>query len=672
MQHATNPAPPRIVGPRTHVVLVIALIVVNAGLAAFSLLRDSATFDEPLHLTCGYSVLATGDYRLSAEHPPLARVWAALPLLATDHVWPARAAEPWVAADVVGLGRQWLFELNDNGQALVVLARLMMLPLLSATLLVTYALGRQIGGPDAGLLALVLAAFSPSLLAHGRLITTDVPVALAINLTLLAFAWLLQRLSWPRLLVAASVLALTTVTKFSWPLVVPGLLAMAAVVIVRRRPLDATPLQKNKGVVPDTGLRNVTSRGERAGLLSIATLFVALVVWAGIWTAYGWRTTVVAPLPADVRTPAAQADLEQTASLIGRQWAIALHEPDGTRRAGMLPWLLVTAARHNLLPDAYLFGLARAMHFSAARTAYFMGEHGSGGWVWYFPTALLIKTPVATLLLVLGGLAVLVVRRGATRNTVLLAGVVVFVLFYGGFLATSNVNLGQRHLLPVYPGLFAVAGLSTAWLSRRAGRWAIGLLLLWLVGVNAFIAPQYLAYFNELVGGPRRGHRYLADSNIDWGQDLLRLQKYAAAHPNESIKLAYFGSAVPTAYVPCTALPSYVPFEPRAELTAGTYVVSLTQLLGVYDREVRDEFWAEWEPYYAEFIKLIAEREPGENLSPEMFAARQEAMQQYEELRHKRLLNRLQDREPDDRAGYSLLVYRLSAREVANMVEVEE
>jgi hypothetical protein len=236
---------------------------------------------------------------------------------------------------------------------------------------------------------------------------------------------------------------------------------------------------------------------------------------------------------------------------------------------------------------------------------------------------------------------------------------------------SSGFNIGHRHLVPVYPLLFVLGGASAAWLARRAGRWLVAVALVWLIGANLWIHPHYLSYFNELIGGPRRGHLYLADSNIDWGQDLKRLAHYARAHPDESIKLAYFGSALPASYgFASETLPSYMPFphEPAA-LTAGTYVVSLTQLLGIYEARAAAEYWTDPKNVrrYAAYIDLAATPDaPGD--PADVREARRRARRQVELLRPRRLLNRLRERPADERIGYSLFVYRLEQAEIDAML----
>ena len=176
------------------------------------------------------------------------------------------------------------------------------------------------------------------------------------------------------------------------------------------------------------------------------------------------------------------------------------------------------------------------------------GRYAYEGWWYYFPLAFLIKTPLGSLLLI--GAALLVFRASRTeewRAALFLLGPVVVIF---AAMTQSKVNIGVRHILPVYPLLFVFAS-RLATLHFRRG-W-LGLLLLGVPLVmtalsSLKVAPHQLAYFNEIVGGPEEGYRYLSDSNLDWGQDLKGLKRYMEREGLAMIYLSYSGSVPPTCY----------------------------------------------------------------------------------------------------------------------------
>lgn len=182
------------------------------------------------------------------------------------------------------------------------------------------------------------------------------------------------------------------------------------------------------------------------------------------------------------------------------------------------------------------------------RPAFFFGAYAQDGWWSYFPVAFLVKTPVGSLLLILGALVLpwAGVPLGR-REAIFLLGPVAFLF---AAVIPAKVNIGLRHILPVYPFLFVFAS-RLATLQFRQG-WLALLLLglsLALTGLSSLCAvPHQLAYFNELVGGPGEGYRYLSDSNVDWGQDLKGVKDYMEQEGLETIYLSYFGSAPPPYY----------------------------------------------------------------------------------------------------------------------------
>ena len=610
-------------------------------LAVSSLIGDSLTFDETIHLTSGASYLATGDFRLAPETPPLVQMYAALPLLFLDQQPPGPESPGWARADIWGVGRHWLYELN-HGEQLLLAARLMMVVLLLATCFATYLLGRALFGRRAGLAALLLAALSPTYLAHGRLVTTDLPAALISVLALLAFARLMEGFSGRRLLLVCLATAAASLIKFSWPLLLPAYLVMALMAVHR-----------------DRSRRHLL-------LLSVAALLIGVSVWGGIWACFGFRSAPFRGADSDTALmPAMPSSRIPRPASMSEAWETVFTDDQGRPMQGAATGLIRFARELELLPEAYLYGLAYTLRFSKGRPSYLNGQISTEASVAYFPIAFLLKTPLPTLALLLSGLVLLCASRlRQVRRPVLFFGLLAFGLVYGLAALSADYNLGHRHLVPLYPAVFVLAGsCALALPSRpRARLVAPALLLVLLPGL--LVHPHYLAFFNLLAGGPSGGHRHLVDSNLDWGQDLKRLAAYAREHGETEIKLAYFGSADPTRYgFACTQLPSFLPFDaPRAELTAGTYVVSATQLMGVYDSSSRRSTWrdqARLRAYQSLFERAESHPEAG---------VREAAAETLARLQPGRLLAALSLREPDDRIGLSLFVFRLEQDQVRRIL----
>ena len=542
-----------------HGVVAAGLLLLFAAAGANSIVRDSATFDETAHLPAGYSYLDHLDFRLNPEHPPLPKAWAALPL------WLVGAGEPDYAS-AAWRGRrteipsqrskadQWTFGYEFlNGpvgsperrdpQRLLVPARLAMLVPGLFLALVVYFWSRELWGRRGALIALFLYCLSPTMLAHARLVTTDLPNALGYTATL----WTLWRFcrapgAW-RASAFGGCFALALLMKFSALALAPILVALA--------------LLWTLWPGPQRGLRR--QRARRAGAVALLAIVIG---WSAVWLGYGLRF---------------DASSEQGYVL---DWeVVGLKEGLGADAVHF-------ALEHRLLPEAYLYGLAYSLGGAARRLSFLNGETSIIGWWYYFPEALFLKTAPALLLLLawLGGLAVWHRRWRAFDGWFLVLPVAIYLALS----VSGNLNIGHRHLAPLYPLLFVVTGGLTRFdLSARVQRVALAVLLAGYASSFAFATPRYLSYFNLLAGGARNGWHYLLDSNIDWGQDLVRLGQWTEQHDVDEIYLIYFGTADPAAHgVPYKKVLMVHDFEPgrpaESPPRGSLLAVSVNLLQGLY------------------------------------------------------------------------------------------
>jgi hypothetical protein len=566
---------------RWHAALLAAAVLLQVGLSVQAMRGNSATFDEGAHLPAGYTHLVLSDHRLNPEQPPLVKLLAALPLLAVHPV--VRLDDrAWILGRQWEFGQRFLYRWNDADR-LLFLGRLPIVALACLLLVVVFFEARRRFSPVAAATAVFLAALSPDVLAHGALVTTDMGFALFFFLTVVAFARLVERATLRRLLATGLAAGCAFATKFSGPLLVPTLLLLGLVVS-----LDAGPIETALG----RPARPVTGSGPRlrhvAGLL-LATFALALVC---VWGSYGFHYAL-SPVPS-VRA-AERAVLERPVTGPAQGVAVAL-------------------ARAHLVPEDYARGLLFVLTHSEARPTFLLGHLSDHGFPQYFLVSFLLKSPVPLILLTLlaAGRAIRLPRRDALFLWLP-------VIVYLAFTATRGLQIGHRHLLPIYPFLFVAAGEVVAHLlSRRRTLGVVAALVLggWYAGGTLRTHPHYLAYFNEIGGGPANGFRLLVDSNLDWGQDLKRLAAWVRENDVERLKLSYFGSALPAYYgIDSEALPGYtaphVTHVTREVRPGDVAAISATNLQGVY-------------------------------LAPE----------------DRRLMERFRRLAPIGRAGYSILVYR--------------
>ncbi|MCX7856184.1 MAG: hypothetical protein N2556_09500, partial [Anaerolineae bacterium] len=249
------------------------------------------------------------------------------------------------------------------------------------------------------------------------------------------------------------------------------------------------------------------------------------------------------------------------------------------------------------LPAATHLEIYRSLqsHYRLGHPAFLMGQNSDHGWWYYFPVAFALKTPLPTVLLVLVGLI------GKPRLTPQAlrhwAPLVVFPLVYLASTPFSTVNIGYRHLLPILPFLFILTGraVRNTEYGVRAAYFVFRIpLLAWLALGTLWVAPNYLAFFNELAAGPAGGYRYLVDSNLDWGQNLWQLRDWMRENGVERVFYAHYSPARPEVYgVSVDFLPPdwrAVPFTPL-DPAPGVYAIGATVLQGVYTQDVNTYAW---------------------------------------------------------------------------------
>lgn len=438
------------------------MLLVAAFLAAFALQaaggidRLSPTSDETSHLPAGYTYVATGDYRLNPQHPPLVKrvaghaVRSHRPRLDLEHpAWTASPPDEW------RFGFDFLY--TNDAAGMLRSARLAIVAWTTLLGLYVFLWARGLFGADAGWVAITLFAFSPNLVAHGRLVTMDAPLAV-VSTAALFHLWrhAVTTNRW-HLAVGWACVGLALATKFSAVVLLPVVAVLvAADAWRRRRPFARTVGEHAVGAV------------------------LALVV---LWAAYGF--------PAN--------------------------------------------------PGFYLDGLALVNADRVEDYRYYLhGEFDAGGWWYYFLVAFVVKTPVPTLALLGAGIAAARrVRTGAISE----AWVLLPAAAYVGVTSALADNLGVRYLLPVYPLVWIAVSRVAPWARSIARPRAAVAALAVLGAVYLFgalrIHPHQLSYFNEVAGGPARGHEWLDDSNLDWGQGLVEIAEYQREHGLGEIRLLY-------------------------------------------------------------------------------------------------------------------------------------
>lgn len=524
--------------------ICLSLIVLSAQLY-FSVRRESQTWDEANHIFTGYRSWTHADFGLNPEHPPLLKLLATTPLLWSQPQSPA-LEERYFKEDAFLRGKEFLYQ-NDPDKILA-RTRTVAASLTLLAALVVFFGTREMFGRNAALIALALLTFDPNLLAHGALITTDVGLACFMFLSVYLFYRFVKSPSAPRLIMAGVAVGFVLAVKHTGLLVLPILFLLTLSEIIF----------------------NVVDRkniGRDALKLLGSLVLITLIGWVVLWSFYRFRY--------DARPDGLQINPPLIEYVKGLKPSEA--------------WPISTAARFRILPESYLYGLVDVRLTADYYTSYVLGRvHAHGVW-FYFPVVFLIKSTVGVLALFLLTLGVVVTRRLKRRREIVF--LVVPAIFYLLVAMTVGMNIGVRHILILYVFLYVFIGGAAAYLIKRSRKWAYAVAVFLLVHASSSVLafPNYIPYANELWGGPSQTHKYLTDSNSDWGQQLKSIKKYLDQRGTQECWFLYFaeGVAEPSYYgIPCKPLPTIstlwlnLPIDVPGSIN-GPVLISASNLSGV-------------------------------------------------------------------------------------------
>ena len=495
----------------------VALLVIQATLALTIVHRESLTFDEGDHMFAGYMMWKAADYGLNPEHPPLAKLLATVPVLA-DQLWiPPPMPGQFFKAEAYLNGRDWLARNDGDRQHLVFEMRASAEFLALGLCLFVFLAAREWFGDTAGLVALALLVFDPNVLAHSALVTTDVGVSCFFVAAIWTFYRFATRPTLIRLLLVGLATGLLLATKHSGILIGPMFVCLIAWEVLK---------------APGAERKRIALRLS-AGFFAIVVLSV-LVLWAF----YGFRYS------------ARPAGMTFSTSVAAYAQPLPHFESA----------VVVAVGRLHLLPESYLVGLVDVKLMSIAYPTFLLGKVYPHGLWYYFPLVILIKTTLGLLLLI--GLATFANVTGKlTRHRELFYCLAPAIL-YLAVAMMSGMNIGARHLLPMYAFVIIFSAAAAVTLAGKGRRWTIlcSVLLVAHVVSSLVVFPNEIAYANEASGGPRNLHNLLSDASVDWAQQLLQVKQWQDRHPDQECWFAYFARPVidPAVYgIRCHALPTF-------------------------------------------------------------------------------------------------------------------
>lgn len=639
-------------------------MAIYAGLAWSGSWSKGVSFDEGQQLAIGYNLWVNGDYRIEGGNGDLVKRWSTLPYLISRPAFLSNDDPVWHRADPYDIAHRFFFQLGNRPEQLLRQGRAMMVLLGLATGLLVFCCSREIFGVGGGLLSAIVFALSPHMLAFGGLVSTDLSIAL----TLFGATWcvwrLLHEVTMLRVLASLGMFGLLVLAKPSALAILPITGLLVAAKLSCGRPL----------MVRWSGLsRTFVSRRVQSSVFAALVLLHAAAGWGAIWAHYGFRY-------------AASPDLKDTRLLMQAT------PPGGDREPRVADAILDWSRRTHFLPEGFRKGIRQLLGGVKHLRSFMNGEWTIGGRWEFFPYAIWVKTqPVTWLLLGLGGIAWWRASRRAALTAASPAGpgsepatiprlyaatpYLVLIAVYLAIAMSEEVNLGHRHVLPIYPAFYVLAGAAVyLWRAAPWGQLVITGLLLWRAADSWVTRPHYLAYFGPQAGGSDAGYRHLVDSSLDWGMDLPGLRSWLDEndpHRRERLHLAYFGTDDPNYYgIKCRRLPAS--FDSREEvkpspLAPGYYAISATQL-----QSVHAVAFGPWTQDYENKYQEVRRNLEIYNLTGQNFAARAElirtappnywdfASRSYDHLRLARLCAWLRHQgDPPFHVGHALFIWKL-------------
>jgi 4-amino-4-deoxy-L-arabinose transferase-like glycosyltransferase len=495
-----NPAVPdskpfvRWLAARKFGVLCSAILAVMAVNLVSVTLRKSVTTDEIVLIPAAYYHLVANEVHLIAQHPPLCKLLAGAPLLFVQpNEWKPEKIDPRRPSDQ----HEWDYVMHfwqDNRASFETICFWSRLPMILLTLalgLLLFVFARDLFGPRVALLSVLLFAIEPAILAHGRIVQTDIPASFGLLLSVFALTRYLRAPGWKRAYGVGAGAAVAMIAKYSMLIIGPVLLVVFTVLILRQP--------------------------ERRALLIkhavLALLALLLVINASYFFYY---------------RPLTEGDLK---------WVADCFPASAPFTTGTIRVLRL------VLPTDFVMGIYWQLHHSrVGHPAGLLGMYGNHGWWYYFPVAFVLKATIPFVLVSASAL-IWAIWRFVQGHDWRWAALLIPFLLYTALMLTSPIDIGVRYYLPGYVFLFILSAAFLEWLlqtrSRRSteavSRVAVIVAVLWM-GLETWRAyPNYIPYMNQLAYA-RPHWWYLSDSNIEWGDDARELANFLHARGEARVR----------------------------------------------------------------------------------------------------------------------------------------
>lgn len=498
------------------IMVFMFLLAFLSSRGAFGIPGDSGTVDEIAHIPSGFSYIEYHDFRLNPEHPPLAKALAGASLALHGNFKGPESDWSWNGINQWEAGWYMLYEAGNDPAQVLLWARLPMMLLMIGLGLFLFKWASELFGRKTGLLVLLSFAFYPDVIAHGRLVTTDIAAAFGFVITMYYFDKALKYKTWKWTIWAAVAFGIAQLLKFSAILLVAVLLIM----IIIRAILD----RKERGFWFE-----FWANFKQYFWVCLLSL---IVVWI-VYIPFVWKT------PASIEHLVIENNMTQDPRTLPLRNFLHLFENNSFLRA----------FGHYVLGIMLVFG-----RVAGGNATFALGHLSDKSIPWYFPFAWLVKTPISIIILFAWSWIALIASK-VWKNKDKLWTVSLFVVpwaVYWGLTLNGQLDIGIRHLMPTVPFVLLLIGLLLNGIvhsGKSITKYVVGILIVFMMYSTVSYYPSFIGYFNEAVPRDQR-YNYLIDSSLDWGQDMLRLKQYIDDNNIKTIKLDYFGGSIPDYYIP--------------------------------------------------------------------------------------------------------------------------
>ncbi len=621
------------ISDKTSIIVLILILIFSGTLMLVVSRQESAIMDELAHIPAGQGYVSQLDYRLNPEHPPLLKILSQLPVFISGVNFPT--TQPSWTNEINGqweMGDQFIYKANgQNADKIIFISRLFPIILTLLLIVLIYIFSSKLIGKKWALIPAFLTALSPSILAHGHYVTTDIGAAFGFISALYFFLKYLKESTTKNIILAGIFFGIAQLLKFSTVLLIPLFIFYILIFwLIKTK-------EKNEKIFSLLSFKSLMGY-----LWKLVKIFI--IGFLLVWFVYFIFTL---NYPVEKQKSDTQSILGSFAGGPKTILETCVSSPSLRCLAELTIWSSDKPVVRGL--GQYTLGVLMVMQrASGGNSSYFLGNLGAGGWWYYFPVVFLLKEPLPSLLIIFIGLLASLARFIKNKeklwkrlyqyisNNFELFTIIVMIIFYWLYSMKSPLNIGYRHIMLTVPLIYILAIYSIKkWIidieiqqsnsiisqifsvfkkifTTSLKLSILVLLCLWLLLEVFFAYPYYLSYYNQIGGGIWQGYKYVTDSNYDWGQDLIRLKTFVENPPAgeniDKIGVDYFGGGDIFYYLGNKVVPwNSSKGDPKKEninwvaISVNTIASAKAKLEPGYYRDPQNEYsWiSDWEKPYA-------------------------------------------------------------------------